>query len=127
MKNTALLLVFIGLSAAIWAQPVSKRPLQPSDVYRLQSIGSPQVSPDGHWVAYALTSVDSAKDKRNTDLWMVSWDGSQSVQLTNSPDGESSPLWSPDGKYLSFLSSRQGAKSTQVWLLDRRGGGRLSN
>ncbi len=122
MKNTALLLVFIGLSAAIWAQPVSKRPLQPSDVYRLQSIGSPQVSPDGHWVAYALTSVDSAKDKRNTDLWMVSWDGSQSVQLTNSPDGESSPLWSPDGKYLSFLSSRQGAKSTQVWLLDRRGG-----
>ncbi len=122
MKNTALLLVFIGLSAAIGAQPVSKRPLQPSDVYRLQSIGSPQVSPDGHWVAYALTSVDSAKDKRNTDLWMVSWDGSQSVQLTNSPDGESSPLWSPDGKYLSFLSSRQGAKSTQVWLLDRRGG-----
>lgn len=123
MKNTALLLVFVGLSsAAVLAQPASKRPLQPSDVYRLQSISSPEVSPDGQWVAYALSSVDSAKDKRNTDLWMVSWDGSQSVQLTNSPDGESNPLWSPDGKYLSFLSSRQGAKSTQVWLLDRRGG-----
>ncbi len=52
---------------------------------------------------------------------MVSWDGQQSVQLTYSPDGESSPRWSPDGKYLSFISSRQG-KSSQVWVMNRQGG-----
>jgi len=99
-----------------------KRPLQPSDVYRLKSVGDPQVSSDGSWVAYTVSSVDSAKDKRNTDIWMVSWDGTQTVQMTNSPDSESGPRWSPDGKYLSFVSSRQGSKGSQVWLLDRRGG-----
>ncbi|MEJ0057107.1 MAG: hypothetical protein WDN75_16490 [Bacteroidota bacterium] len=98
-----------------------KRKIGPGDVYRLQTISDPQVSPEGSWISYVLTSVDSAKDKRNSDVWMVSWDGQQSIQLTNSADGESSPRWSPDGKFLSFVSSRQGKKS-QIWLLDRRGG-----
>jgi dipeptidyl aminopeptidase/acylaminoacyl peptidase len=53
---------------------------------------------------------------------MISWDGSQDIQLTFTPDGESSPRWSPDGKWLSFLSSRQDSKGGQVWLMDRRGG-----
>src|SRR6185436_11807803 len=99
----------------------AKRPIQPRDVYRLPQLSDPRVSPDGKWVAYVLSTVDSAKDKRNSDVWMVSWDGKESVQLTNSPDGESSPRWSPDGRYLSFLSSRTG-KHSQVWLMDRRGG-----
>jgi dipeptidyl aminopeptidase/acylaminoacyl peptidase len=100
----------------------SLRKIRPTDVYRYQSVSDPQISPEGNWVSYVLTSVDTAKDKGNSDIWMVSWDAQQSVQLTHSPDGESSPRWSPDGKYLSFLSSRQGAKGSQVWLLDRRGG-----
>lgn len=105
---------------------ITKRPIRPSDVMRLQSIADPQVSPDGKWVAFVQSGVDVGKDKRNPDVWMVSWDGTESVQLTNSPDGESTPRWSPDGKYLSFLSGRSGAPGTatgtQLWLMDRRGG-----
>jgi dipeptidyl aminopeptidase/acylaminoacyl peptidase len=52
----------------------------------------------------------------------VSWDGAQQVQLTFTPDSESRPRWSPDGRYLSFVSSRQEAKGGQVWLLNRLGG-----
>ena len=100
----------------------NKRPLRPTDVYLLQSIRDASVSPDGKWVAYTLSSVDTAKDKRNSDIWMVSWDGEQTVQLTNNGEGESSPKWSPDGKYLSFVSARNGEKTAQLWLLDRRGG-----
>lgn len=98
-----------------------KRVLRPGDIYRMQTIGDPQVSPDGDWVAFTLTSIDSARDKRNADIWMLHWKDTQRVQLTNSPDGETAPRWSPDGKYLSFTAARQGG-SNQIWLLDRRGG-----
>jgi len=106
------------------AQPIApaKRAINSSDIVRLQTINDPQVSPDGNWVAFVQGSVDVTKDKRNADVWMISWDGKESVQLTNSPDGESSPRWSPDGRYLSFLSSRNGSSGPQLWLLDRRGG-----
>ena len=104
------------------AQPVSKRNLQPSDLNRLQNISDPRVSPDGKWVAYTLSTVDSIRDKRVSNIWMVSTDGTQTIQLTRSSEGENTPRWSPDGKYISFISSRMGEKYAQVWLLDRRGG-----
>lgn len=100
----------------------AKRPIAPIDVYRLQTISDLQVSPDGNWIAYVLSSVDTAKDRRNSDIWMVSWDGTQTIQLTNSPDGESRPRFSPDGKYLSFVAKRGEDKNNQIYLLDRRGG-----
>jgi dipeptidyl aminopeptidase/acylaminoacyl peptidase len=121
-----LVISFVNVTGQI------KRPIVPADVYRLQEITDPQVSPDGNWVAYTLSSVDSAKDKRNEDIWMISWDGKQNIQLTNSPEDESSPRWSPDGKYLSFLSSRSDGNKKddedddkdldQLWLLNRLGG-----
>ena len=121
MKKTVLLaLLLVNLS--IFAQTSTKRPLKPSDVYRLQTLSDPQISPEGNWVSYTLSSVDSVKNKRNSDIWMQSWDGKESVQLTHSPDGESKARWSPDGKYLSFTSSRGGLAGSQIWLMDRRGG-----
>ena len=122
LLTTAIVGLCCYFSPALFSQSLTKRPLKPSDVYRLKSLGDPQISPDGNWVAYTLSSVDSVKNKRNSDIWMVSWDGKESIQLTHTPDGESQPRWSPDGKYLSFVSSRNGLTSSQIWLMDRRGG-----
>lgn len=122
MKTILIFLLPLSISVALAQTPAKKRPIAPDDIYRLKNIGDPQIAPDGKWVAYVLSSVDVAKDKRNSDIWMASWDGKELIQLTNTPDGESRPRFSPDGKYISFVSSRQGATKGQLWLLDRRGG-----
>jgi len=109
---------FLFLAIVSFAQ----RPITPSDIYKIRSTSDPQVSPDGKWVAYVLSTPDSVKDKSDTDIWMISWDGSESVKLTASKEGESKPRWTPDGKYLTFLSSRYETKKSQIWRLDRRGG-----
>lgn len=115
--KTTLSCFFCGLVISITAQ---KRNLTPNDIYKIKTTGGGIISPDGNWFLYTLTSVDSAKNNRNTDLWMMSWDGAENIQLTNSPEGESNGKWSPDGKYISFVASRNG--SSQVYLLNRLGG-----
>jgi dipeptidyl aminopeptidase/acylaminoacyl peptidase len=114
----------VALLLLLAATPLAaqQRPLEPSDIYRFLNVRDPQLSPDGEWVAYTVTRADSARDRNVTDVWMVSWDGTQDVRLTSSPDNETSPRWSPDGRHLAFLSSRQEGDGAQVWLLDRRGG-----
>ena len=122
MKSKIVFLGLLALGALVGNAQEEKRGMKPSDIYYLKGVSDPQVSPDGMWVAYSVSSADSAKDSYSTNIWMVSWDGQTNLQLTYSPESESSPKWSPDGKYLAFLSSRQESKTSQVWLLDRRGG-----
>ena len=121
MRSLRFIWPLIAAFSAAAAQG-TKRPLRVGDMYRLKTVSDPQLSPDGAWVAYTVSTTDSARDKTDADVWMTSWDGTRTVQLTSSPDAETTPRWSPDGRYLSFLSSRQGGKGPQLWLLDRRGG-----
>lgn len=116
------LVLLISLFAATpqLAQEQTKK-LTPGDIYKLKTVGNPEISPEGHWLLYTLTTTDSAKDNRNSDIWMTSWDGTNYVQLTNTPEGENNPKWSPDGKFISFTASRNGGKN-QIFLLNRLGG-----
>src|SRR5947209_1752490 len=113
----------LSLAAAFAADAPAKRAITLNDLARLQHVSSPVVSPDGKWVLYTVGQIDSKDDKSVSHLWMVNWDGSERVQLTFDKEGASNPLFSPDGKYISFLSSRPGpAKGAQIWVMDRRGG-----
>jgi Tol biopolymer transport system component len=97
------------------------RPFSLDDVLRVRDVREPQISPDGAWVAYTVSTSDTAEDQNKSAVWMASWDGSRNVRLTTSKQGENTPRWSPDGRWLAFLSSRED-EHTQIWLLDRLGG-----
>jgi dipeptidyl aminopeptidase/acylaminoacyl peptidase len=119
--NLLCCLAFLAPGATASAQQ-GKRPLVVDDLYQLREVRDPQRSPDGKWVAYTVTRAIRDTDKNDTDVWMTSWDGKEHVQLTSTPENETVPRWSPDGKYLAFLAARQGSKRKQVWLLNRAGG-----
>src|SRR4051812_38502975 len=86
----------------------AKRPLKLDDMHAMVAVADPQCSPDGAWVAYTVATPDTKEDKRDTDVWMVRFDGSRQIRVTTSPESEGSPRWSPDNRYLAFTSSRPG-------------------
>jgi len=124
MRRPLLALLLCLPTSMLPAQVVPGRPLVLDDLPRLRDVGDPQVSPDGRWVAYVVTAVDLKADQHVSDIWMTSWDGKTTLQLTRTPkESEHTPRWSPDGRSLAFLSGRGDDKDAdQLWLLDRRGG-----
>jgi dipeptidyl aminopeptidase/acylaminoacyl peptidase len=118
----------ISLAAALGsfapARAAERRSVGLDDLARLRHVSDPQLSPDGAWVAYVVSTTDVGEDKNGQDLWMTSWDGKQTLRLTSGKGKETAPRWSPDGKFLGFLSDRgrEGQDKTQLWLLPRAGG-----
>ena len=101
----------------------AQRAVGVDDLEQVRDVSDPRVSPDGAWVAYTVSVPDTAKDQDDTDIWLASWDGKQQVRLTRSPADEHAARWSPDGRFLAFLSDRDDPHEVdQLWLLDRRGG-----
>jgi dipeptidyl aminopeptidase/acylaminoacyl peptidase len=121
MLNRTLLITLISVSA-LSAQ--TRRTLSLDDLARFKDVRDAQCSPDGKYVAYVMSQIDAKNDRGgNAHVWMIGFDGSNNQQVTSSDQSENSPRWSPDGKYLSFTSTRPGpARGNQIWLLPRAGG-----
>ena len=77
------------------------------DFIKLKTISSPKISPDGKISVFVITSVDDATNSYSSNIWMTSIDGSQPPKLFTTGEKDSLPKWSPDGKWLAFLSSRE--------------------
>src|SRR5262252_5951506 len=124
MKRILSALVVVLAGAVVASAQGSKRPLSLDDLARIKDVRDPQCAPDGKSVAFVVSQIDVKEDKAgNSHIWTIGLDGQNERQITSSTESESNPRFSPDGRYLSFTSSRPGkAKGNQVWLLDRRGG-----
>src|SRR5262245_48068923 len=120
MKIRLFISLFFFL-ICIQASSAEKRPLTIDDFPLFLDVKDPQCSSDGKWIAYTVNDSDLKADKRRSAVWMVNWDGNENLRLSYG-ESASSPRWSQDGKYLSFLSARPAESKTQVWLIDRRGG-----
>jgi len=99
------------------------RPLQIDDMFQIKRVGSPVVSPEGDWVAYTVSTPASPSKSGETRIWMVATSGGEDpIPMTAERYSASSPKWSPDGKYLSFMATRGDSAKAQVWVMDRRMG-----
>jgi dipeptidyl aminopeptidase/acylaminoacyl peptidase len=108
-----LKLLLVAICAIVFQSQVSaqqKTNLQPLDLFDLEYISDPQISPDGSKVVYVRNFKDVMTDRDYSSLWMVNIDGSQNLPLTQGNQRDFSPVWSPDGSKVAYRSNQQDEK-----------------
>jgi dipeptidyl aminopeptidase/acylaminoacyl peptidase len=116
-------LLFLAVAAPAFAQQPAGRAFTPSDWYRLSTVGSPAMSPDGRQVAFTVTTVKESENARHTEVWIVPTSGGEPVRYTAPGVSSTNPRWTHDGRHLLFTSSRPGGSgSTWVLRMDQPGG-----
>lgn len=126
MKKTILFFALIILGNLLISQ--NETPIfEPLDVFQIEHISDPQISPDGQHIVYARNFKDIMTDRNLSNLWIIKYDGSDSHPLTTGNQNDRSPRWSPDGSKLLYLSNKEG--STQMYLrwMDRGAEAKLTN
>ncbi|MEO5859547.1 MAG: S9 family peptidase [Pyrinomonadaceae bacterium] len=124
MKKVCLrLFVVLCLFASI--APAQKRAITEADLFDLVWIGDPQISPDGTQAAFVRVSVNPAKTNYDTSIWTVRVDGSGEPSRITGGNRDTTPRWSPDGRFLAFVRSGEApgpASAPQIYLLPTSGG-----
>jgi len=120
LRLPALAAVLVLAPPALPQQP-APRPITIDDYFQIRTVHEPQLSPDAKWLLYTVTTAQLKEDKNEDRIWMISTAGGDAAPLTAQGVSSTHPRWSPDGKFIAFLSERAESKD-QVWLLNRQGG-----
>jgi dipeptidyl aminopeptidase/acylaminoacyl peptidase len=96
--------------------------MTPADLTRIRFLSDAQISPDGRRVAFVVTTLDEERDEYLSHVWVVETAGGAPRRFTAGPKRDSAPRWSPDGRFLAFLSEREGPKKRQLHVMPADGG-----
>ena len=111
-------------SGTIMATDQELRPITHKDVWLMQRLGEPVISPDGKQVVVSVTEPAYEKDGKRSDLWLLAVDGkSEALRLTATAGSEDGVAWSPDGKKIAFSAKREEDEVSQVYVLNMDGPG----
>ena len=107
----------------------ARRPMVPEDLFRIRFVGDPQFHPAGRRVAFVVTTLSEARDEYLSTIWVVDVDGGDPRPFTRGPRRDTAPRWSPDGRWLAFVSEREKKDKGQLYLMPADGGeaGRLTD
>src|ERR1700737_1577859 len=124
-------LLLLAIIAAAFATTVvaAKRNITEKDLFNFIWIGDAQVAPDGSRVAFVRVTVNEKKEGYNTSIWAVSTAGNEGPHQLTKGDHDSTPRWSPDGKYLLLVrTTEKDGKSepSQLSILPLAGGDSFS-
>ncbi|MDT8368862.1 MAG: S9 family peptidase [Longimicrobiales bacterium] len=108
----------LPLESPLAAQPAALDTFEPIDLFGLEWATDPQISPDGARVTYVRNAFDLMTDRRRTDLWIVSADGSVHRPLISGTPDTGAPRWSPSGDRLLHTSSEEGSVQLRVRWMD---------
>ncbi len=111
----------VGLLVIAVPAHAGKRAFTIEDLYRVRGLSDLRLSPDGQMILFTVTTSDLARDKRVEHIWLMDANGTNIRQFTHGDAGESSPVFSPDGKWIAFVSSRGGA-SNNIFVISTTGG-----
>jgi dipeptidyl aminopeptidase/acylaminoacyl peptidase len=110
-----------ALACAIFGV-ASAEPFTADAMWGLKRIGDPAISPDGRMAVAPVTRYDVAKNKAETDLWLIPTKPGKARQLTSDAGADSAPAWSPDGELVAFVSKRGEDKQPQLYVIAVAGG-----